>query len=75
MPNKPAIFHSEVYDLKPNQQPYLNNKVLCLWEIERAGCTGTWALHDVEVDHGGGDDGVSEEVLDGRHGRGQVCRW
>ena len=27
--------------------------------------TGSGALHDVEVDHGGGDVGVTHQVLDG----------
>jgi len=34
-------------------------------EIERAWTTGTRAFDDVKVDHGGGDVGVAEEVLDG----------
>ena len=33
--------------------------------VQGAGCASTWAFHDVEVDHGGGDIGVTEEVLDG----------
>ena len=36
-----------------------------LVEVERAGCTRARALEDVEVNHGGGDVGVAEEVLNG----------
>ena len=36
-----------------------------LLEIEGTGCAGAWALDDVEVDHGGGDIGVTKEVLNG----------
>lgn len=35
-----------------------------LREIERTGAAGTRAFEDVEVDHGGGDVGVAEKVLD-----------
>jgi hypothetical protein len=34
-------------------------------EIERTGTAGTRAFDDVEVDHGGGDVGMAEEILDG----------
>ncbi len=34
-------------------------------EVQRAWGSGTRFLDDVEVDHGGGDVGVAEEVLDG----------
>ena len=32
-------------------------------DVQRAGGTGTGAFDDMEVDHGGGDVGVAEEVL------------
>lgn len=38
-----------------------------LRHIERAGAARAGAFHDVEVDHGGGDVGVAEEVLDGAY--------
>ena len=34
-------------------------------EIERTWSARAWALDDVEVDHGGGDVGMAEEILDG----------
>ena len=34
-------------------------------EVQRAWGSGTRFLDDVEADHGGGDVGVAEEVLDG----------
>ena len=34
-------------------------------EIKRAWPTRTRAFDDVEVDHGGGDVGMAEEILDG----------
>jgi len=34
-------------------------------EIQGTGCPGTWALHDVEINHGGFDTGVFQERLDG----------
>ena len=36
-----------------------------LFEVERTWGTGSGTFHDVEVDHGGGDIGMAEKVLDG----------
>ena len=36
-----------------------------LRHVERAGATSSGTFHDVEVNHGGGDIGVPEEVLHG----------
>ena len=36
-----------------------------LSHVERAGATSSGTFHDVEVNHGGGDIGVPEEVLHG----------
>ena len=32
-------------------------------EIEWAGCTCSGAFHDVQIDHGGGDVGMTEKIL------------
>lgn len=34
-------------------------------EVKRTRATGTRSLHDVKVDHGGGDVRVAHQVLDG----------
>ena len=34
-------------------------------EVEGAGGSGAFAVGEVEVDHGGGDVGVAEDVLEG----------
>jgi hypothetical protein len=34
-------------------------------EIQRTGRARSRTLHDMEIDHGGGDIGMAEEVLDG----------
>ena len=36
-----------------------------LVEVQGAGGTDSRAFHDVEVDHGGGDVGMAEEILHG----------
>ena len=36
-----------------------------LRHVERAGATSSGTFHDVEVNHGGGHVGMSEQVLDG----------
>jgi len=35
-----------------------------LLHVERAGASGTGAFHDMEVNHGGGNIRVAEQVLD-----------
>ena len=37
----------------------------CSGKIERTRAAGTRAFDEVEVDHGGGDVGMAEEILDG----------
>ena len=40
-----------------------------LRNVEGAGATCAGSFHDVEVNHGGGHVGMSEQVLDGSDGR------